>query len=135
MGQSTFSGPMKIGNRGDEGAVVLEKRATHTQNSTTAVDTTITIPSGAVIIDVFFDVHTAWNSAVSATGSIGIASAGTEYGGSVDLKTATRGRPTFTVAQLAAMAAPASTDVVFTSTISGATSAGFAHCVVIYKMT
>lgn len=135
MGQSTFSGPMKIGNRGDEGAVVLEKRGTHTQNSTTAVDTTITIPAGAVIIDVFFDVHVAWDSVTSSTGSIGITSGGTEYGGSVNLKTATRGRPTFTVAQLAAMAAPASTDIVFTSTISGATSAGFAHCVVIYKMT
>lgn len=135
MAQVTHSGPLMVGERGTEGSVVLEKRGAMTQNSTTAVDVTLTIPTGAVIIDVFFDVHTAWDSGTSSTGSIGITSGGTEYGGSVNLKTATRGRPTWTVAQLAAMAAPASQNVVFTSTISGATAAGLAHCVVLYKMT
>lgn len=134
MAQVTHSGPFKVGERGVEGDVLLEKRGTMTQNSTTAVDVTLTIPAGAVIIDAYFDVTTVWNSGTSATGSIGITSGGTEYGTAINLKTAIRGRTTYTAANLAAMAAPASQNVVFTSTISGATSAGTAICSVIYKM-
>jgi hypothetical protein len=134
MAQVTHSGPFKVGERGVEGDILLEKRGTMTQNSTTAVNATLTIPASAIILDAYFDVETVWDSAVSSTGSIGITSGGTEYGGSVNLKTAVRGRPTLTAAIITAMNAPASQNVVFTSTISGATTAGSAKCVVIYKM-
>lgn len=135
MGQTSFTGPMKIGTLGDGGNVVLSKMGTMTQNSTTAVDVTLTVPEGASLLDAYFDVTTVWDSATSATGSIGTASAGTQYGGSVNLKTATRGTPSYTAAQLAAMAnVGANTNVVFTSTIVGATTAGTARCVIRYMM-
>lgn len=135
MGKSTFSGPLKVGSGDDAGTLIAAKMATMTQNGTTAVSVTITVPEGASILDVYFDVTTAWDSGTSATGSIGTVAAGTQYGGSINLKTATRGTPTYTVAQLAAMANVGSnTNVVFTSTISGATTAGTARCVVRYMM-
>jgi hypothetical protein len=135
MGQTSFTGPMKVGTLGSGGDVLLAKMATMTQNGTTAVDVTIEIPAGSSILDAYFDVTTAWDSGTSATGSIGTVSGGTQYGGSVNLKTATRGTPAYTVAQLGAMADVGSnTNVVFTSTISGATTAGTARCVVRYVM-
>lgn len=135
MGQSSFSGPMKVGTLGDGGNVVLAKMGTMTQNSTTAVSVTLTVPEGASILDAYFDVTTVWDSGTSSTGSIGTVAAGTQYGGSVNLKTATRGTPAYTAAQLAAMANVGSnTNVVFTSTVSGATTAGTARCVVRYMM-
>lgn len=135
MGQTSFSGPMKVGKQGSGGDVTLVKMATLTQNSTTAVDATIDLPAGSSILDAFFDVLTVWDSATSATGTIGTASAGTQYGGGVNLKTATRGTPTYSNDQLAAMNDVGSnTSVVFTATPSGATTAGTARCVVRYVM-
>ena len=135
MGQSSFTGPLKVGTLGSGGDVVLSKIATLTQDSTNVVDATITVPAGSSILDVYFDVTTAWDSATSATGTIGTASAGAQYGGGVNLKTAARGTPTYTVAQLGAMADIGSnTDVVFTAAPSGATTAGTARCVVRYVM-
>ncbi len=135
MGKSTFSGPLRVGSGDDAGTLIAAKMSTMTQNGTNNVSVTITVPEGASIMDVYFDVTTAWDSGTSATGSIGTVAAGTQYGGSINLKTATRGTPTYTVAQLAAMANVGSnTNVVFTSTISGATTAGTARCVVRYMM-
>lgn len=135
MGQSSFTGPLKIGTLGSGGDVVLAKIGTMTPNGTSAVDVTFDIPAGASILDAYFDVTTAWDSATSATGSIGTTSGGTQYGGSVNLKTAGRGTPTFSAAQLNAMAdVGQNTSVVFTSTVSGAATAGSARCVLRYVM-
>lgn len=147
MTATHFSGPVLAGDlqRGEtngpnEGFVVLTQNTSITQNSTTAVSSTLYIPAGSQIINFNIDVLTAFNSATSATLSIGTAAAGTQYVGSVNAKTAGRASITFTAAQLAAMngvsivgaAAATSAPVVVTVTPVGATSAGYVEVTIIY---
>ena len=122
-----------------KGSVVLSQSARITQNSTNAVSVVFYVPQAypdAVvrILDIIFDVETAFNSATSATGTVGTAAAGTQYAGSIDAKVAGRARPTFTGAQLTAMRAVSSGEVWFTITPSGATSAGVVTCTLVYTM-
>ena len=147
MGTTTFSGPVRSGtlktgetNGPNLGYAVLEQETSITQNSTTAVSSTLYIPVGSKIIDIIVDVLTAFDSASTAVLSVGTAAAGTEYAGSVDAKTAGRVRPTFTAAQLAAMsnvsvlgvAAPTPATVVVTVTPTGATTAGYLKVTLVY---
>jgi len=147
MAATHFSGPVLSGdlqsgetNGPNQGYVTLIQTTTITQNSTTAVSSTIYIPAGSQIIDFNIDVLTAFNSATSATLSIGTAAAGTQYVGSVNAKTAGRASITFSAAQLAAMsgvtvlgaAAATSAPVVVTVTPVGATSAGYVEVTIIY---
>jgi len=147
MAATHFSGPVLSGdlqsgetNGPNQGYAVLMQTTTITQNSTTAVSSTLYIPAGAQIIDFNIDVLTAFNSATSATLSIGTAAAGTQYVSSVNAKTAGRASITFSAAQLAAMsgvtvlgaAAATSAPVVVTVTPVGATSAGYVEVTIIY---
>ena len=148
MGTTTFSGPVRSGtlktgepNGPNLGFAVLEQETSITQNSTTAVSSTLYIPVGAKIINILVDVLTAFNSGTSAVLSVGTAAAGTQYASGVDVKTATgRITPTFTAAQLAAMsnvsvlgvAAPTPAPVVVTVTPTGATSAGYVRVTLVY---
>ena len=148
MGTTTFSGPVRAGtkkqgetNGPNLGVVTLMQETAITQNGTNAVSSTLYIPAGSKIVDIIVDVLTAFDSATSAVLSVGTAAAGTQYAGSVDVKTAT-GRiiPTFTAAQLAAMsnvsvlgvADPTPAPVVVTVTPTGATTAGYVRVTVIY---
>jgi hypothetical protein len=147
MAATHFSGPVLSGdlqsgetNGPNQGYAVLMQTTSITQNSTTAVSSTLYIPAGAQIIDFNIDVLTAFNSATSATLSIGTAAAGTQYVSSVNAKTAGRASITFSAAQLAAMsgvtvlgaAAATSAPVVVTVTPVGATSAGYVEVTIIY---
>ena len=147
MGATHFSGPVVSGDLQtgetygpNQGLVVLSQATSITQNSTTAVSSTLYIPAGARIVDFNIDVLTAYNSATSATLTIGTAAAGTQYVGSIDAKTAGRAAITFTAAQLAAMngvtttgtAAATTPPVVVTVTPVGATSAGYVVVTVLY---
>ncbi len=147
MGATHFSGPVVSGTlqQGEtdgpnQGLAVLSQSTSITQNSTTAVSSTLYIPAGSRIVDFNIDVLTAYNSATSATLTIGTAAAGTQYVGSIDAKTAGRAAPTYTAAQLAAMngvsvlgvAAPTTAPVVITVTPVGATSAGYVVVTVLY---
>jgi hypothetical protein len=147
MGATHFSGPVVSGtlqqgetNGPNQGFAVLTQSTSLTQNSTTAVSSTLYIPAGSEIIDFNIDVLTAFNSATSATLTIGTAAAGTQYVGSIDAKTAGRAAITYTAAQLAAMngvtttgtAAPTTAPVVVTVTPVGATSAGYVVVTIIY---
>ena len=147
MGATHFSGPVVSGtlqqgetNGPNQGFAVLTQSTSITQNSTTAVSSTLYIPAGSRIVDFNIDVLTAYNSATSATLTIGTAAAGTQYVGSIDAKTAGRAAPTYTAAQLAAMngvtttgtAAPTTAPVVVTVTPVGATSAGYVVVTIIY---
>jgi hypothetical protein len=147
MGATHFSGPVVSGtlqqgetNGPNQGFAVLTQSTSITQNSTTAVSSTLYIPAGSEIIDFNIDVLTAFNSATSATLTIGTAAAGTQYVGSIDAKTAGRAAITYTAAQLAAMngvtttgtAAPTTAPVVVTVTPVGATSAGYVVVTIIY---
>lgn len=147
MGTTTFSGPVRSGtlktgepNGPNLGFAVLEQETSITQNSTTAVSSTLYIPAGSKIIDIIVDTLTAFNSASSAVLSVGTSAGGTQYASGVDVATAGRARPTFTAAQLAAMsnvsvlgvAAPTSASVVVTVTPTGATSAGYVRVTLVY---
>jgi hypothetical protein len=147
MGTTTFSGPVRSGtlktgetNGPNLGFAVLEQETSITQDSTTAVSSTLYIPVGAKLIDILVDTLTAFNSATTAVLSVGITAGGTEYASGVDVKTAGRVRPTFTAAQLAAMsnvtvlgvAAPTTAPVVVTVTPTGATSAGYVRVTLVY---
>lgn len=130
MSSSTFSGPIQAGTIRDGstnnvGRVVLSQVVLLDQNSTTAVSDTFYLPANAQIVDIIVDVLTAFNSATTAVLSVGTAAAGTQYAGSIDAKTAGRTYPTYSAAQLTAMADIGSnTSVVATVTPTGATSAG-----------
>ena len=147
MGATHFSGPVVSGTlqQGEtdgpnQGFSVLSQSTSITQNSTTAVSSTLYIPAGSRIVDFNIDVLTAYDSATSATLTIGTAAAGTQYVGSIDAKTAGRAAITYTAAQLAAMngvsvlgvAAPTTAPVVVTVTPVGATSAGYVVVTVLY---
>jgi hypothetical protein len=140
MGQSTWSGPVRIGDTAagssaNTGTPVLSQSVSLVQAGESAVSGTVNIPTGAVIVDIIFDVTVAYDSATSATGTVGITAGGTEYASGVNAKTAIRVRPTQTRPQLIAMAAPTTTAVVATITAVGATTAGAAKVHVLYLMT
>lgn len=147
MGTTTFSGPVRSGtlksgetNGPNVGYMVLEQEASIAQDSTNVVSSTVYIPAGSKIVDIIVDTLTAFDSASTAVLSVGTAAAGTQYAGSVDVKTAGRVRPSFTAAQLAAMsnvsvlgvAAPTSAPVVISVTPTGATTAGYVRVTVVY---
>jgi hypothetical protein len=135
MGQSSFSGPLKVGPTPDGGDVVLAKMVTLTASGTNVVSATATVPTGSSILDVYIDVITPWDSVTSATGTVGTVAGGNQYASTINLKTATRGTPTYNVAQLAAMAdIGGNTNVVFTATPVGTTTIGSARGVVRYIM-
>jgi len=136
MGRTNFSA-VAVGSTdgSDVGLLLASQSGTITQDSTNAVSRTFKLPPNSRIVDIIVDVTTAFNSATSATLSVGAAAAGTQYAGSVDAKTAAvRIRPTFTGAQLAAMAdIGADLNVVATLTPVGATSAGALRVTIVYS--
>jgi len=148
MAATHLSGPLITGDLQagetdgpNQGYATLVQSTSLTQDSTTAVSSTLYIPAGSIILDFFVDVLTAFNSATSATLTAGIAAAGTEYVSGVNVKAATgRIAPTYTAAQLAAMsnqtvlgvAAPTTAPLVITITPVGATSAGYVNVSVQY---
>jgi hypothetical protein len=110
MSQTTWSGPLASGdiNAGKTGGpniglallsqtVLIDVGATLVQNGT------VYLPYKSQIVDIIVDVLTQYDSATSATLSVGTSSAATTYASGVNVKTGIRVRPTFTAAQLAAM--------------------------------
>lgn len=143
---TAFTGPLQAGSvmgsppssPGDYGLVELVQRVTLNQNSTTAVSATMLIPQGSYIYDFAIDTPTAWNSATSATLTIGTVAAGTQYASGVSVLTAggPRQRPTYTTTQLTNMSnVGANTSVVVTVTPTGATSAGSTTVTMVYIQT
>lgn len=140
MAQTSFTGPLASGTREagtslgpNIGLATLSQTGTIAQNSTNTVDLTFYLPAGAQIVDILFDVTTAYDSVTSATGTVGTASAGTQYASGVNCKTAGRTRPTFTAAQLAAMADVSTNRTVVASiAVVGATAAGNVRVTLVY---
>lgn len=110
------------------------RSVTLTQNSTSAVTGTIDLPERAEIISFQWDNVVAWDSATSATGTIGTAAAGTQYVTSVNAKTAgSVAAAAATAAQSLAKAYSASPRKVYvTVTPSGATTAGTSRVSVLF---
>jgi hypothetical protein len=110
MSQTTWSGPLASGdiNAGKAGGpniglAVLSQTVLIDFDATLVQNGTVYLPFGSQIVDIIVDVLTQYDSATSATLTVGTASAGTTYASGVNAKTGVRVRPTFTAAQLAAM--------------------------------
>lgn len=139
MARSTFSGPLRAGTllegsaAPNVGNVVLSQTVLINFDATLVQNATINLPANAQILTMFADVLTAYNSATSATLTVGTAAAGTQYASGVNAKTAGRAVPTFTAAQLAAMASiGTTTPVVATVTSVGQPTAGQVRLTVQY---
>jgi len=140
MSLTTFSGPVGTFtqqsdgvNHSDLGLVELAQSVTLAQNSTTAVTAIVYLPQNASITDFLVDTLTAWDSATSATLSIGTAAAGTQYTGSISTKTGGRAAPAYSAAQATAMANITTHVAVYvTITVVGATTAGSTRVTVRY---
>lgn len=139
MGSTTFSGPIKAGTLRDApganvGTAVLVQTGTLTYDATLVQNVTFVLPANAMIMDIYADPTVVFNSATSATLSVGLTSGGTEYASSLDVKTAARKRMTLTAAIAESMRTiGTNTNVVFTVTSVGQPSAGALNCTVVYK--
>ena len=149
---TSFAGPLISGPRSapssintaltvdNQGIALLTQVALLAQNGTAAVSFTANIPKHSQIVDFYADSTAIWNSATSATLSIGTAAGDTTYVNGLALAsvTAANGRlkPTFNTTQLAAMADIGTNEnVVFTVTPVGATSAGSTFVTMLYIQT
>jgi hypothetical protein len=143
MSQTTWSGPLASGdiNAGEVGGpnigfavlsqtVLIDFDATLVQNKTTY------LPFGSQIVDVIVDELVAFNSASSATLSVGTTSGGTEYVSGVNVKTTGRKSNSYSAAQLAAMDNIGSNGtVVATVTSVGQPTAGQVRVTYLYVQT
>jgi hypothetical protein len=143
MSQTTFSGPLASGdiNAGKAGGpnlgfAVLTQTVLLNFDATLVQNATVNLPFGSQILNIVVDVLTAYNSATSATLTVGTASAGTTYASGVNAKTAARTTPTFTAAQLTSMANIGNTGpVVATVTSVGQPTAGQVRVTYLYVQT
>jgi hypothetical protein len=109
MSTSTFSGPVRAGTIGsgsgtNTGTMLLVQTGSCARNATLVSDLTFNLPANSTIVDVWAEPTVLFDSATSATLSFGTASGGTQYGGSLDVKTAGVKRATSTIAIAAAKA-------------------------------
>jgi len=109
-----------------ESQLMMETSIAFGQTSLAGVANTITpanfiIPTGARITDVVADIRTAWAGSAALSGTTLNFLQGTAVIGSLSLETAGRVRPTYTGAQLTAMASGVSVDttVSFVVSVSG----------------
>lgn len=142
MSTTAFSGPLSTfthqsdgtsSGYSDQGFCVMSQTGTITQDSTTAVSTTFYLPQNSQIVDFKIDETVAYDSATSATLSIGQTAGGTEYVSSVNAKTGGRVAPTLSATQVGNMA-NIGTNVAVTATVTvvGATTAGTVDITVLY---
>lgn len=126
-------GPTPSPDATGEGVLLARQSATIGFDATLVQTATFNIPVGSNIVDVLFDVTTAYDSATSATAALGTASGGTTYAGSVNAKTAGRTRPSFSAAQVGALIGITSSTVVATVTSVGQPTAGAVRVTIIYE--
>lgn len=143
---TAFDGPLFSGNKryadaagpANAGLAILSQSLVINQNGANNVSATFALPPRSQILGFDLDTITAWNSATSATLTVGTAAGGSQYVTGVDVKTNTspRAAQTFTTAQLGAMENIGNnTSVVATVTVVGATSAGKSRVTVRYVQT
>ena len=143
MAQTIFSGPLTTGDRPtgypggpNLGNVVLSQTMLINRDATLVQSATINLPYNSQILNILCDVLTQYDSATSATLTVGTTAGGTTYASGVNAKTAARTTPTFTAAQLAAMASTGSTGpVVATVTSVGQPTVGQVRVTIQYVQT
>ena len=143
MAQTYWSGPLASGDRppgsvngSNVGLVVLSQTVLINFDATLVQNATINLPVNTQLFDVYVDVLTAFNSATSATLSVGTSSGGTQYVSGINAKTAGRSTTAHTAAQLAAMAnVGTNTAVTATVTSVGQPTAGQLRVTYLYIQT
>jgi len=143
MAQTAFSGPLASGDKpsgtpggNNIGLAVLSQTFLVSRDATLVQTNSILLPVNSQIVNIFCDVLTAYDSATSATLSVGSAAAGTQYASSVNAKTAGRTIPTFSAAQLTSMASTGSSEGVFATVTSvGQPTVGQVRVTVQYVQT
>ena len=143
MSQTTFSGPLATGDRPagapggpNLGLVTLAQTTVINFNNTLVQSASVFLPANSQLVDVFTDVLTPYNSATSATLTVGTVAAGTQYVTSVNAKTGGRNTTSHTAAQSTAMANIGNnTAVVATVTSVGQPTAGQVRVTYLYVQT
>jgi len=141
MAQTAFSGPLASGDKPlgsvnpNIGLVVLSQAVVINFDATLVQNGTMYLPLGSRIVNIVADVLTVYDSATSATLTVGTSAAATTYASGVNAKTAARTTPTFTAAQLTSMGSTALAPVVATVTSVGQPTAGSVRVTVQYVQT
>jgi hypothetical protein len=143
MAQTHLSGPLASGDKqpgtpggNNIGLAVLSQTFLIDFDATLVQTRSVLLPVNSQIVNILCDVLTAYNSATSATLTVGTAAAGTQYASGVNAKTAGRTIPTFTAAQLAAMDDTGTSEGVFATVTSvGQPTAGQVRVTVNYVQT
>lgn len=143
MSQTTWTGPLASGDKNagvtggpNLGFATLSQTVLIDFDATLVQNATVYLPYDSQIVDILVDVLTQYNSATSATVSVGTSTGDTAYASGVNAKTGVRVRPTFTAAQLAAMADIGSNGtVVATVTSVGQPTAGQVRVTYLYVQT
>lgn len=140
MAFTSFTGPVRSGtvregSGRNAGVAVLTQTTTFAYTDTGAFATTIILPAGSQIIQMFVDVTTAWNSVTSDALEIGTSGDPDAYGDVADLQTAGRSIATVDATQAAAIDNIGTSDVTIYLKITsagGSLSAGAAVFTVTY---
>ena len=117
------------------GFAVFSQSKTNAGVSGLVQDITFELPPGSQLIAIIPDVLTAYDSATSATLSVGTTSGGTQYASAINAKTAGRAAVAVSAAQAAAMDdIGTSTSVVATITSVGQPTAGLVRVTLQYAI-
>lgn len=111
MSQTLWSGPLASGDKQagavggpNIGQVFLSQTFLINRDATLVQSNYINLPANSQIVEIYADTLVPYDSATSATLTIGSAAAGTQYVTSVNAKTGGRNTTTHTAAQCTAMA-------------------------------
>lgn len=118
----------------DAGHAILVKQVTLQAAGGATENAQVVLPAKSALLDLTFDTTVA-HTAATITLKAGITAGGSEYASSTNIKAAGRIRPTFTAAQLAAMADTTSNTTVYFQAAAGTpTSTGTTIITVMYRM-
>ena len=143
MSQTTWSGPLQSGDKpaGADGGpnigqVILSQTFLVTFDATLVQTGSIIMPASSQIVEIYSDTLVPYNSATSATLTVGTAAAGTQYVTSVNAKTGGRNTTSHTAAQCTAMANIGTNVTLFgTVTSVGQPTAGQVRVTIQYVQT
>ena len=117
----------------DTGNMVASQSAVVSFDATLVQNATFKVPANCQLVDIIVDALTAYDSASSATLSVGTASGGTQYVSGVNVKTTGRKSNGYSATQLGNMAnVNSNTSVVATVTSVGQPTAGSVRVTLLY---
>lgn len=125
MSRTHFDGPIASGNKqdgtpggGNVGLVELVQSVLIQRDATLVQTAQIRLPFNSQIISITPDVLVAYDSATSATLTVGSAAGGPQYASAINAKTAGRTVPTYSAGQLTAMGDTGTNEFVYATVTS-----------------